>query len=300
MSIHDAVPAFQAKDLLAFDGSKAKPRLLLVDDTEVIRVGLTALLGFHGFEVVTAANVNEALKLIGEQTFDVLLSDLHMPHPGDGLTVVSAMRHSNPQAVTLIFSAHPEMKGATTAILLQADDILVKPMAADLLVKTIWDRLNKGPSPERADVEDLGTILEQDTQSAIDDWLIRVNAEPEVITVAMGSTDRCAHLPKLFAALVARLRNPLPLGKRALVSSAAARHGLLRREQGYTAAMMVEESRMLQVSIFQTLENNLYRIDFSLLLAGVMAIADEVDSQLAEQMVGYIAESKIDGLPQVA
>ena len=72
---------------------------------------------------------------------------------------------------------------------------------------------------------------------------------------------------------------------------------LLRREQGYTAASMVEESRMLQVSIFQTLQNNLFRVDFSLLLVGVMAIADEVDSQLAQAMASYISESKADLLP---
>ena len=54
---------------------------------------------------------------------------------------------------------------------------------------------------------------------------------------------------------------------------------------------------MLQVSIFQTLQNNLPKIDFSLLLVGVMAIADEVDSQLAQQMASYITESKMDSLP---
>jgi hypothetical protein len=61
--------------------------------------------------------------------------------------------------------------------------------------------------------------------------------------------------------------------------------------------MLVEESRMLQVSIFQTLQNNLSRVNFSLLLVGVMAIADEVDSQLAQAMVSYISESKVDLLP---
>jgi hypothetical protein len=58
--------------------------------------------------------------------------------------------------------------------------------------------------------------------------------------------------------------------------------------------MMVEESRMLQVSIFQTLQNSLARVDFSLLLVGVMAIADEVDSQLAQAMASYIPEAKHD------
>jgi hypothetical protein len=61
--------------------------------------------------------------------------------------------------------------------------------------------------------------------------------------------------------------------------------------------MIVEESRMLQVSIFQTLQNNLHQVDFSLLLLGVMAIADEVDSQLAQTMASYIAESEVDLLP---
>jgi hypothetical protein len=55
--------------------------------------------------------------------------------------------------------------------------------------------------------------------------------------------------------------------------------------------MLVEESRMLQVSIFQTLQDNLKRIDFSVLLVGVMAIADEVDSQLSQQMASYISEA---------
>jgi len=96
------------------------------------------------------------------------------------------------------------------------------------------------------------------------------------------------------------LRNPLPLGSRALVSPAAHEHGLLRRQQGYTAAMMVEESRMLQVSIFQTLQNNLARVDFSQVLVAVMAIADEVDSQLAQAMTSYVSEEKVGRLPTVA
>jgi len=81
------------------------------------------------------------------------------------------------------------------------------------------------------------------------------------------------------------MRNPLPLGTRALTSQAAHNHGTLRRDQGYSAAMIVDESRMLQVSIFQTLQLH------------VMAIADEVDSQLAQAMTSYISEAGIDAKP---
>jgi hypothetical protein len=47
----------------------------------------------------------------------------------------------------------------------------------------------------------------------------------------------------------------------------------------------------LQVSIFYTLQNNLASIDFSLLLDGVMTIADEIDSQLSQAMASYDEES---------
>ncbi len=273
------------------------PKLLLVDDNETIRFTLSKILEKEGFSVATAGNVNDAIKLIGDQSFDALLSDLHMPGAGDGLTVVSAMRHFNPKAVTIIFSGFPEMKEAAAEILLQADEILVKPMSPPVLIQTIKDRLKAGASSTARVTQTVAYILEHDTQVTIDDWLSRVDDEPEVITVRLSSKDRCAHLPHLFADLVSRLRKPLPLGTRALISPAAAAHGLCRREQGYTAAMIVEESRMLQVSMFQTLQNNLHQVDFSLLLLGVMAIADEVDSQLAQAMASYIAESKIDLLP---
>jgi DNA-binding response OmpR family regulator len=271
-----------------------KAKVLIVDDDETVRASLSLILEYGDFEVATAASVNDALKLIGAQAFDVLLSDLHMPGAGDGLTVVSAMRHSNPAAVTIIFSGFPEMKEAAAAILLQADEILVKPMAPMLLIQTIRERLKRGTASRPRPAENVATILEQSTQSTIEDWLLLVELEPHLIDVPLSTEERCAHLPQL---LVFRLRNPLPLGTRALVSTSATSHGLLRRKQGYSAAMMVEESRMLQVSIFQTLQNNLFRVDFSLLLVGVMAIADEVDSQLAQAMASYISEAKVDLLP---
>jgi ActR/RegA family two-component response regulator len=271
-------------------------RLLLVDDDETLLHTLKLVLQRRGFDVVAATSVNEALKLIGSQTFDVLLSDLHIPQAGDGLTVVSAMRNVNPKAITLIFSAYPEMKQATEALLRQADEILVKPLGVELLVKTIREHLTKGARPLPDPVMDVASVLEHETQSAIKDWLRAIHLDPQKVLVPLSDDVRTAHLPHLFRDLVYRLRTPLPLGTRALVSPAAAQHGLLRRQQGYTAAMLVEESRMLQVSIFQTLQNNLSKIDFSRLLIGVMSIADEVDSQLAQQMAAYISESKAEAV----
>jgi DNA-binding response OmpR family regulator len=272
----------------------AKSRILLVDDNEPLRKMLALALEHNGFEVVMASNVNDALKLIGAEHFDVLLSDLQMPNAGDGLTVVSAMHHSNPKAVTLILSGYPEMKAAAAAILLQTDEVLTKPISPIALAEIIRGRL-KLETQEARPIESVATILARETQATIDAWLARVDQEGDVLSIPMDHAMRSAYLPQLFLDLVSRLQKPLPLGTRALVSESAAKHGKLRRDQGYTPAMMVEESRMLQVSIFQTLEHNLTSVDFNRLLGDVMAIADEVDSQLAQQMAAYITESKKDG-----
>ena len=221
-----------------------------------------------------------------------------MPHEGDGLTVVSAMRHSNPKAITIIFSAHPEMKRAAAAILAQTDEVFVKPQGVANLVAMIRTKMKVGTSPVTP-VCSVATILEEEAEPTIKAWLARADANRHIVTVNIDDTKRSAHVPQLLRDLVYRLRNPLALGSHAL-RSPAAEHGLLRREQGYTAAMMVEESRMLQVSIFQTLQNNLANIDFSVLLVGVMTIADEIDSQLSQAMTSYIGESKVDSLPNVA
>jgi hypothetical protein len=54
--------------------------------------------------------------------------------------------------------------------------------------------------------------------------------------------------------------------------------------------MLVHESRILQVTLFGVLQENVGSLDFSLLLPDVMSIADEVDAQLTQAMVSYMNE----------
>ena len=274
----------------------APTTVLLVDDDEIIRHTLSKLLTHEGFEVTTAAGVSEALGLINSDVYDVLLSDLHMPAAGDGLTVVSAMRHANPKAVTMLLSSFPEMEAAAHAILLQADEILVKPMELSALVKAITKRLSDGPSGRPA-VETVATILERSATECIEAWFKEVQGDDKLMKVPMTRQQRIAHLPQVFRDLVARLNTDQPLGTRGLLSAAAAEHGVGRRREGYSASMLVEESRILQVCIFHTLQKNLANINFSILLYQVMTIADEVDSQLRQAMDCYVSESVMDTLP---
>jgi len=267
------------------------PRILVVDDDEAVRSTLHKVLESADFRVTTAATVGEALSLINTEHFDVLLSDLHMPNAGDGFTVVSAMRHTNPRAVTLVFTGYPALQAAMDAILLQADEILVKPMPIPDLLALIHARLQKGQSHAKTNPERVAAILEREAPATVREWLRRVNREDELTGVSLNDEQRTWHLPKLLEDVIRRLRVvPQELGTKH-VSEAAAQHGQIRLQQGYSLAMIVEESRILQVSIFDTLQKNLSDVDFSLLLHDVMTIADEVDSQLKQTINGFMGQS---------
>jgi CheY-like chemotaxis protein len=275
------------------------PRVLVVDDDKSIRVMVQEGLQRDGFEVVAASNVSDALRHIATQKFDVLLSDLHMPLPGDGFTLVSAMRHTHPEALTIVLSGYPALSEAMAAILSQADEIIVKPFQIGSIKELIRTRLADPRTIKRAKVESVASILERESDLTIQNWLDFVEDAAELTCIPLSRADRTGHLPRLLRDLVVRLR--LDSGLAAPISMAAREHGEMRRAQGYTVTMVVEESRILQVSIFSTLQRNMHSVDFSKLLLDVVTIADEVDSQLKQAMQCYvtppvISKSQVFGL----
>ncbi|MGA8872189.1 MAG: response regulator [Candidatus Acidiferrales bacterium] len=258
-----------------------------MDDNDDVREVFQEGLERRSFEVASARNVNEALRFISTEKFDVLLSDLHMPDAGDGFTIVSAMRHTHPKAVTLVVSGYPVLREAMSTILLQADEILVKPVHLNKIIEIIQKKLANPSARKATNKECVATILERDADSTIRHWMSRVEHNEELAALPLNYEQRTGHLPLLLADLVRRLR--LAPNAKVPVSNAAREHGILRRVQGYTVAMVVEESRILQVSIFNTLQNNLPKVDFSTVLLDVMTIADEVDSQLKQAMLGFMS-----------
>jgi RsbT co-antagonist protein rsbRD N-terminal domain len=146
-----------------------------------------------------------------------------------------------------------------------------------------------GANGERSafSVESVADVLERELDTVIKEWLMRVEKEPELMHISLNYEERTGHLPNLLHDVITRLR--LDEGTKAPISKAAADHGDLRQRQGYTVAMAVEESRLLQVSIFTTLHHNVTQLEFSTLLPDIVTIADEVDAQLKEQMLRFMA-----------
>ena len=220
----------------------------------------------------------------------MLITDLHMPNAGDGFTVITAMRHSQPEALTLLVSGYPDVQSAMTTIQLEADKIIVKPFAVSELAGLIREKLvNRRPGPRLAK-ERVAAVLRRCVPSIVEGWLARAKQNKTLSHLVLSDAERTGHLARLVEDIAFRLSRSSSSDKDsdASPSSSAAAHGELRQLQGYSPAMLVHESRILQVTIFGTLQDNLSYLDFSLLLPDVMAIADEIDSQLTQSMDSYM------------
>src|ERR1700683_2785875 len=162
-------------------------RVLLVDDDEAVRDMMSTTLEHKGFEVVPAASVTEALKLITTESFDVLITDLHMPNPSDGFAVVTAMRHSQPDALTLLVSGYPDVKSAMDAILLEADEIIVKPFEIKTFADVVHDKLLSHRASVSTPKERVAGILQHCAGLIVEDWLAKVKKTKKIRHLSFSS-----------------------------------------------------------------------------------------------------------------
>jgi hypothetical protein len=188
-----------------------------------------------------------------------------------------------------VFTIDQFESGSGTIVVLVVTKTGVFTMAAPLTVPIAQTALRSHEKSQPTRKESVASILKRCKTSLISDWLVRTKRTPELNHLHLSDDERTGHLPRLVDDLVARLGRPkLPdKDSDAVASPAAIEHGRLRRKQRYSSAMLIHESRILQVTIFGTLHKNLSTLDFNLLLPDVMIIADEVDAQLTQTMESF-------------
>jgi hypothetical protein len=141
------------------------------------------------------------------------------------------------------------------------------------------------------DTEKVADVLEREVDFVIRDWMETVERQEDLMHISLTFDERTGHLPQLLRDVIVRLR--LDVCTKAHTSIPASHHGELRRKQSYTVPMMVEESRLLQVCLFSILHKSASQLEFAKLLPDVVTIADEVDVQLKQQMVCYMAANAV-------
>ena len=107
-------------------------RVLIADDEKGLRDSVAEYLELDGIEVRTAENGLSAIRLLNEECFDVLVSDLKMPG-ADGLEVLRKLKEEDSAVPVIIISAFGEVADAVEAMKLGAEDYLVKPFETEEL-----------------------------------------------------------------------------------------------------------------------------------------------------------------------
>lgn len=265
-------------------------RLLFVDDEPSIRLTLPAILKQRGFNVVTAASVPEALDLINSSKFDALLSDLNIGEPGDGFTVVSAMRRVQPQASTFILTGYPDFESALLAIRNQVDDYLTKPADVNVLVEVITRRLaGRGPRNHAAPMRRVSAVLRENVNAICDEWLRAVAVNPELAAIPLSATDRIDHIPGVLEELIRKVEGCKDTSEGA--ARAATEHGKSRNRQGYSIPQVILEARLLQQSVTATIQANLLGVELSTLISDLVKIGEGLGSILEISVRAYQDQS---------
>jgi ActR/RegA family two-component response regulator len=263
-----------------------KPKILFLDDEESIRLTLGMYLEDQGFSVTTAGSVPEALKLITDRSYDVLIADLNVGHPGDGFTVVSAMRRIHPRAVTFILTGYPAFETALEAIRLQVDDYIAKPTDNDALVEKIQEKLSQPTPHHPIETRRLSEIISTNISNITQEWLALVRTDPELAAIRLSDDEYTDHVPRVLEAAL-RVSHGNEVSEADW--NAARDHGATRRKQGYTVPLMIRESRLLHDAIANCLQRNLLAVQISYLIPDLISIHRTKQMLLEESVSAFLA-----------
>jgi ActR/RegA family two-component response regulator len=265
------------------------PKLLFVDDEENVRTTFSMMLEANGFTVTSAATVADALRFIANEKFEVLIADLNVGSPGDGFTIVSAMRRTQPNAATFILTGYPAFETALEAIRQQVDDYFVKPAEIEQMVSRIRERLSARSTTglvQQIIPKRLPEVLDKCLDYITADWLSELNKDSELAAIRLSETERKDHVPDLLRESVNRARG---IDVTAENIGAAAQHGATRRKQGYTVPLLVREANILQSVIGNCIQQNLLEVNVSHLVPDMILIYKTIQMELEVSIREFLA-----------
>jgi CheY-like chemotaxis protein len=110
-------------------------RILVVEDESVIRNDIAQTLRIAGYDVAEAADGTEAVKLLDNEHFDVVVTDFSMPRL-DGIRLAERIHRKTPDTLVIFASAYISMESAK-GLLAGIAEVLPKPIESEVLLSTI-------------------------------------------------------------------------------------------------------------------------------------------------------------------
>jgi DNA-binding NtrC family response regulator len=118
----------------------SKGKILVIDDEGIVRTSCSRALSPEGYEVASAKNGSEALKLLEGGEFDIVLTDLKMPDM-DGIEILRKVKEKWPETEVIIITGYQTVDTAVKSIKLGAFDYIEKPFTPDTLIAAVTNAL---------------------------------------------------------------------------------------------------------------------------------------------------------------
>jgi response regulator RpfG family c-di-GMP phosphodiesterase len=255
-------------------------RVLLVDDDPSILVSGAAILRQNGYDVTAADTVAEALNTIAHESVHILVSDLNVGQPGDGFTIVSALRRTQPDAIALIATGYPAFEKALQAIREQVDDFLLKPVEPSELVQAIKSLSSSRREHVALQSKRMPDIVRENQSQLIE----RVLDKLRRLATAFGKStlpDQALidHLPAVLDELCRSAESGRTLISTEAVRSSVA-HGETRAQQGLDFEFILAEGAALRQEILAAVHRSLLYMDLSSLFLDLSKMSESLDSQV--------------------
>ncbi len=271
-------------------------RVLLVDDEPAILTTFQQILAGEGFDVSVAATVAEGLAQIQAKSFDALITDLNIGEPGDGFTLVSAMRRTQPDAVTFIITGFPAFDTALEAIRSQVDDYFVKPMDIHGLLQALHRRLDAPRRHVPIPAKRVGAIVQRKVNEVVQHWL-RLFRDNCVGDKHLPDAGRCASLSDdelidNVPDIIDEIARCAVHGDRNLSEHArrsATHHGEQRFRQGFSIDVFLRESRFLRQAILSCIHSSMLEVNLSYVFEDLGVMSDSLDAQLEISLAAYVS-----------
>lgn len=151
--------------------------ILIVDDDAAIRTGLQRILDHHGYTVKTAQTAEEALIALNHQSFDLVISDVHMPGM-DGLTLLSEIKQVAPDMAVVIITAYGSTEIVIQALRRGVADFMTKPFQPAEFLSIVEREMAKRRKAAPVGLhEGLGRQFSPDQLDQIDQLMAELRAE---------------------------------------------------------------------------------------------------------------------------
>ncbi len=123
------------------------PKLLVVDDEEVVCEGCRRIFSRQGFQIDKSSDAREGLSLAAEKDYAAILLDIKMPTM-DGIQFLKELRRTKPAVPVILITGFPSIPNAATAMRLGAADYVTKPFTPEEITQAV-QRLLRLPKAER-------------------------------------------------------------------------------------------------------------------------------------------------------